>query len=289
MLDLELDGTHADVMERALLNNVLAGLSLDGRTFFYVNPLEIVPAVAKRRHDTHLVKTQRVPWFGCACCPPNVARLLASIGAYACSIVPDGIAVHLYFGGSIETSTAGVPVRIVVNTKYPWEERVEFAVEVSRETEFALHLRMPGWCRAPRLTLNGAEADAPVTRGYARIQRKWRSGDRLVLELPMPVERVRADARVAAAAGMVAIQRGPIVYCAEEVDNGPDLAALSVPRDSKFEARFDPNFLGGCVVVEAEADRTFPGKTLYSSDPPATKRVRIRAVPYALWANRGEG
>jgi DUF1680 family protein len=289
MLDLELDGTHADVMERALFNNVLAGLSLDGRTFFYVNPLEVVPAVTKRRHDTHLVKTQRVPWFGCACCPPNVARLLASIGAYACSKVPDGIAVHLYFGGSIETSEAGVPVRIVINTRYPWEERVEFAVEVSRETEFALHLRMPGWCRAPRLALNGAEADATVARGYARIHRTWRNGDRLILELPMPVGRVRADARVAAAAGMVAIQRGPVVYCAEERDNGPGLAALSVPRESKFEARLDPELLGGCVAVEGEALRTLPGKALYVSDPPATKCVRFRAVPYALWANRGEG
>jgi DUF1680 family protein len=196
MLDLELDGSHADVMERALYNNVLAGLALDGRTFFYVNPLEVVPAVAKRRHDTHLVKTQRVPWFGCACCPPNVARLLASIGDYACSRVADGIALHLYFGGSVAANFDGAEVRLTIRTLYPWEGRVEIEMEAASDTECTLHLRIPGWCRGPLLKVNGIETRIEAVSGYVRLCRRWNRGDRVVLELPMPVERVRADPRV---------------------------------------------------------------------------------------------
>lgn len=289
MLDLELDGSHADVMERALYNNVLAGLALDGRTFFYVNPLEVVPAVAKRRHDTHLVKTQRVPWFGCACCPPNVARLLASIGGYACSRVAGGIALHLYFGGSVATELDGAEVRLAIRTHYPWEGRVEVEFASASEAEFTLHLRIPGWCRTMRLEVNGTEVGVEMVSGYARLRRRWRRGDCIVLDLPMPVERVRADARVTSAAGQVVLQRGPIVYCLEEADNGPNLAALSLPRAAALAARFAPDLLGGCVVVEGEAQRVAPGAALYSMDEPAFWAARFRAVPYALWANRGEG
>ncbi|HUG11612.1 MAG TPA: beta-L-arabinofuranosidase domain-containing protein [Opitutaceae bacterium] len=289
MLELELDGSHADVMERALLNNVLAGLALDGRTFFYVNPLEVVPAVAKRRHDTHLVKTQRVPWFGCACCPPNVARLLASIGDYACSRVADGIALHLYFGGSVAIELGGTEVRLAIRTRYPWEGRVEIEFESASVTEFTLHLRVPGWCRALLLEVNGVETRIEAVSGYARVRRRWGRGDRIVLDLPMPVERVRADPRVTSAAGQVALQRGPIVYCVEEIDNGPILAALSLPRGATLEARFDSDLLNGCAVVEGEALRTPAADALYSTEAPIPVPVHFRAVPYALWANRGEG
>lgn len=289
MLDLEMKGEYADVMERALYNNVLAGLSLDGRTFFYVNPLEVVPAVARRRFETHLVKTQRVPWFGCACCPPNIARLLASIGGYAFSQTSDGLAVHLYTGGSAEFHVGSVPARLVVQTEYPWEERVEFRVEVGDAVEFTLQFRLPGWCRTPRLTLNGVAQELEAVSGYAKVCRRWKAKDRLVLDLPMPVERVRADARVSSAAGKVALQRGPVVYCLEEIDNGSALSALRLPRTSELTAVRERELLGGCVAVEADGLRTGLSTALYSTGVPSETPVRIRAVPYALWANRGEG
>lgn len=289
LLDLELRGEYADVMERALHNNVLAGLALDGRTYFYVNPLEVVPSVAKRRHECHLVKTQRVPWFGCACCPPNLARLLASLGAYAFSQTADGLAVHLYAGGELSFTTGAVPVRLSVMTEYPWKERVELIVGPATATEFTLHLRLPGWCRAPRLSLNGSALKPDNVQGYARLRRVWQPGDRIILDLPMPVERVRADSRVATAAGQVALQRGPVVYCIEEKDNGPQLAALSLPRESQLAARFAPDLLGGCMVLEGPALRTESDGALYSTEPPRQVAVQLRAVPYALWANRGEG
>ncbi len=289
MLETELDAGHADVMERALYNNVLSGLALDGRTYFYVNPLEIVPAVAKRRFECHLVKTQRVPWFGCACCPPNVARLFASIGAYAYSRMTDGLAVHLYAGGEISFNAGPTPVGLRVTTDYPWEARVEISVEADATVEFTLHLRLPGWCRTPRLELNGRPENIEAVRGYARLRRSWKPGDKITLELPMPVERVRADARVSAAAGQVALQRGPLVYCVEQADNGAQLSALSLPRENLLSTRFDPGLLGGCVVIEGQARRTESGEKLYATDAPRVTTVPFRAVPYALWANRGEG
>ncbi len=289
MLDLELRGGHADVMERALYNNVLAGLALDGRAYFYVNPLEVVPPVAKRRYECHLVKTQRVPWFGCACCPPNVARLFASLGAYAYSRVADGLAVHLYAGGVAQFDAGATPVRLHVTTEYPWKERVEVSVEPATPAEFTLHLRLPGWCRTPHLGVNGSPVAAEAVHGYVALRRTWRTGDKVVLDLPMPVERVHADVRVAAAAGLVALQRGPVVYCVEEKDNGPQLAALSLPRESPLTAHHVPDLLGGCVILEAAARRTEPGAQLYSTEPARQQAVRLCAVPYALWANRGEG
>lgn len=289
LLELELRGDYADVMERALYNNVLAGLALDGRTYFYVNPLEVVPAVAKRRYECHLVKTQRVPWFGCACCPPNVARTLASLGDYAFSRTADGLAVHLYVGGEVRFSAGDATATLTVTTEYPWRERVELKVGLERPAGFALRLRLPGWCRSPWLRLNGQPVAPAMEAGYAVLTRTWAPGDQLTLDLPMPVERIRADARVAAAAGQVALQRGPVVYCVEEADNGPQLAALRLPAQSLLLARHDPALLGGCTVIEGPAERTLPGAALYRAEPAEIRGAMLRAIPYALWANRGEG
>ncbi len=289
MLEDELRGEYADVMERALYNNVLSGMSLDGTKFFYVNPLELIPAVAKRRYECHLVKTQRVGWFGCACCPPNVARLLASLGEYVASQRPDGLALHLYAECDLRFAVAGVGVRLAVRTDYPWTEAVALEVQPESPQEFTLHLRVPGWCRGARLAVNGAaHALAPVD-GYAALRRVWRAGDRVELTLPLPVERVRADPRVATVAGCVALQRGPVVYCLEQADNGALLAALSLPRAAELTARHDPALLGGCVVIEGPGLRLPTGPALYQTTPPEPAAQSLRAIPYGLWANRGEG
>ncbi len=289
MLEDELRGEYADVMERALYNNVLSGMSLDGTKFFYVNPLELIPAVAKRRYECHLVKTQRVGWFGCACCPPNVARLLASLGEYVASQRPDGLALHLYAECDLRFAVAGVGVRLAVRTDYPWTEAVALEVQPESPQEFTLHLRVPGWCRGARLAVNGAaHALAPVD-GYAALRRVWRAGDRVELTLPLPVERVRADPRVATVAGCVALQRGPVVYCLEQADNGALLAALSLPHAAELTARHDPALLGGCVVIEGPGLRLPTGPALYQTTPPEPAAQSLRAIPYGLWANRGEG
>ncbi len=290
MLDLELRGEFGDVMERALYNNVLAGMALDGRKFFYVNPLEVRPAVARRRYDCHSVKVTRVGWFGCACCPPNIARLLASAGAYAYATMPDGLAIHLYAEGGIDfTAAGGTAVRVDVRTQYPWDGEIALAIGPADPATFALRLRIPGWCRGAAAAVNGRAVTDAARDGYLEIRREWRKGDTVSLSLPMPVERVRADPRVSADAGCVALQRGPLVYCLEEADNGADLAALSLPRSAGLRVRRDPALLGGCAVVEGDGARELAGDSLYTMDPPRASPAPIRAIPYALWANRGEG
>ena len=289
MLDLELRGEFADVMERSLYNNVLSGMSLDGTKFFYVNPLELIPAVAKRRYECHLVKTQRVGWFGCACCPPNVARLFASLADYVASLRPDGIALHLYAESDLRFTVGGAEVKFALRTDYPWTEEVAIEVRPAAPLEFTLQLRIPGWCRGATLAINGQSQPLAPVKGYAVLRRVWQPGDKIFLTLPMPIERVRADPRLSTAAGKVALQRGPVVYCLEEPDNGANLAAVTLPRTASLTARRDATLLGGCVVIEGQGVRVQPSPSLYTTTPPKTEALSLRAIPYGLWANRGEG
>lgn len=292
MLDLELRGEYGDTMERALYNNVLAGMSHDGTKFFYVNPLEVTPELAKRRFDCRAVKTQRVGWFGCACCPPNIARLFASLARYAYSTQIGGLAIHLYSDSTIETKFNEVVTKLAVHTDYPWNGDIKISVTPVTPVRFTLRLRIPQWCRSPRLSVGGVAIDlATITNeGYACIDREWRDGDEVVLMLPMAIERVRAHPRVTHNAGCVALQRGPLVYCVEEIDNGARLGALRLPKDAAVLALFDARLLGGAIIIEASAERVLPANDqLYSTTEPLVEPTTLRAIPYALWANRGEG
>jgi len=292
MLDLELRGLYADVMERTLYNNVLAGMALDGKTFFYVNPLEVRPAEARRRYDHHHIKTQRVPWFGCACCPPNIARTLASLAYYTHSVLPDCIALHLYAASEARVTMQGVAVRLEVETDYPWDGKVTVRVKCAQPVLFTLRLRIPGWCSGASASCDGEPVDLRrgVRDGYLAIKREWGASSEVQLELVMPVVRVRANLRVHHDRGRVALQRGPLVYCLEQVDNGPQLDELLLPREAEIVAHAEPDLLGGVVVLEAEAKRLIPADdALYSTAAPAMVPAKLRAVPYALWANRGEG
>ncbi len=292
MLQMEPKGEYADVMERALYNGVLSGMSLDGERFFYVNPLEVWPEACAHRHDHAHVVPERQPWFGCACCPPNLARLIASIGQYIYSQSQDSVWVHLFVGSELTTSIKGRRLRLLQTTHYPHEGQSRIELDLDEACEFTLALRLPGWCRTPSLTVNGQPAEFVAREGYAYLQRTWSPGDRIALILPMPVERLRAHPGVHADAGKVAIQRGPVVYCLEEIDNGKNLWALSLPCEALLEAHPDPLLLGGTVVVEGSALLCCEAPwadNLYSSAPPVNTPVRIRAVPYHLWGNRGPG
>ncbi|MBA4137052.1 MAG: hypothetical protein C0518_07030 [Opitutus sp.] len=290
MLDLELDGRYADVLERTLYNNVLAGMALDGKTFFYVNPLEVRPAEVRRRYDHRHVKTQRVPWFGCACCPPNIARTLTSLARYTHSVFDDGIALHLFTASEIRFSVGRTRVHLEVKTDYPWDGKVVVRVTPGSPLNFALRLRQPGWCREASVRLNGEVVPCTNKAGYLMLLREWQSGDTVVLDFALPVFRLRANPRVHHNRGKVALQRGPIVYCLEEIDNGPGLNRLAIPSDAVLHPRFKPNLLGGVGVIEAAVQRVaVPGEELYSTTSPTSEATQLRAIPYALWANRGEG
>lgn len=290
LLQIEADARYADVMERALYNGVLSGISRDGKRFFYVNPLEQHPATFRGNGWV----TERQKWFGCACCPPNIARLLASFGQYVYSQRSNEIAVHLYAQSTARFDVNGETIRLEQKTEYPWKETVRMTVTPRAPARFTLALRMPGWCRKPQVRVNGTALNlARLSRkGYARIARVWKPGDRVELAFPMPVERIEAHPSVRANCGRVALQRGPVVYCLEEIDNGSDLNDIRLPRNSKLTARFDPRLLGGTVVVAASAmrrDLSGWNGHLYRAGASGLKPVTLKVIPYFLWNNRGVG
>ena len=297
MLHLDPDGRYADVMERALYNGVLSGVSLDGARFFYGNPLAKYPAMsAGGSGSAGNVRLGRQEWFGCACCPPNVARLISSLGGYVYSAGRSEAWVHLYAAGEADLDVGGRNVRLVQKTNYPWRGKVRIAVCPDSPMTFTLAMRIPGWCRGASLAVNGRGvrlADV-VKKGYARVRRQWRRGDRVELSLPMPVERIEAHPSVRHDAGRVALQRGPIVYCLEEVDNGADLGDIALPRSARPRVRFDSELFGGAAVITAPArrrDRNRWRRELYrpAEKTAKTKAVAIKAIPYFMWANRRVG
>lgn len=292
MLQIDADGQYADVIERALYNGVLSGVSLDGARFFYDNYLAVKPGY----HEFHQRKSpRRQEWFGCACCPPNISRTLASLGQYVYSQSARELWVHLFVAGRSEVRLAGQMVTVEQATKYPWDGRVAIGIAPDRPAVFALDVRIPGWCRDARLAVNGRplRLNAILRNGYARIRREWKRGDRVDLALAMPVERMEAHPSVRHDAGRVALQRGPLVYCLEEVDNGKDLADLMVPRAARLVARFEPRLLGGVVTISGKAlrrdTRDWKGRLYRVEGSSRLRTVPFKAVPYAMWANRDPG
>ncbi len=287
-------GRYADVMERALYNGIISGLALDGESYFYVNPLEVVPDVCDSNGTYRRVKYRRQPWYGCACCPPNIARTLASLGEYLYHLHGDTLYVDLYHEGVCTFTAGGREVTLRQSTTYPWAESIVFELE-SDAGDLTLALRIPSWCRQAAVRLNGESArPAAPGDGYARVRRAWKKGDKLELTLQMNVERIHADPRVRADYGKVAIQRGPVVYCLEQVDNGPDLYSVSLPADAKLETVNRPDLLGGVVVIAGRGtarSASRPAGALYqsgSSDDSVEER-RLLFIPYYAWANRAPG
>lgn len=282
MLQVDLDRRYADVMELALYNAVLSGVSAEGSHFFYDNPL----ASAGAHH--------RSEWFVCPCCPPNLARIIASLGGYLYTQRDDELAVHLYVQSEAQLLLAGQAVTLRQETNYPWDSTVTLRVGLAEPASFGLRLRLPEWCRAPRVSLNGQpiELDGAVEGGYAHIARSWQDGDTVTLELPMPVERVYAHPDVRADIGSVALRRGPVVFCLEQIDQSVPLHRILLPSDAELTARFDAGVLDGVVVVEGQAVALADAgwdTALYSLSPPAVTPCRLHAIPYYAWDNRAPG
>lgn len=282
MLELTGDGRYADVVERALYNAVLGGVSLDGEKFFYDNPL-----ASEGNHH-------RQPWFECACCPPNLARLLASLGRYAYRVRETDIAVDLYIQGSGKFPIEGREVELRQETRYPWDGAVTVRFTMERPAAFGLLLRIPGWCRAARLRVNGESVDVAgaARNGYVRIERIWNPEDRVRLEMDMPVERIRAHPDVRQNIGRIALQRGPLVYCLEGADHDVPLQRIRLPDAAPLKARFADDLFGGSAVIEGQAISADPserGNRLYRADSTAVTPCRMTAVPYFAWDNRRPG
>jgi DUF1680 family protein len=287
MAQLNCDRRYTDVLERALYNGTISGISLDGERFFYENPL----ASAGGHH--------RQPWFECACCPPNIARMIASLGEYIYAQGEQELVVHQYVQGSGRFTFNRQPITLHQETRYPWEGHVAVRIELSQPAAFTLKLRIPAWCRSARARLNGKELDmSTLERGYLRVgqpdgsAREWHNGDTLELELDMPVERVYAHPNVGQDAGRTALQRGPLVYCLEAIDQDVPVDHIALPHTTELEACFEPDLLGGMVVIEGEGlviDASDWDGNLYRTQPPTYRPTTLRAIPYFAWDNRAPG
>ena len=295
MLLAEVNGDYADVMERALYNGVLSGVSISGDTFFYGNPLAVYPGMNRRQYQGPDYNYRRSPWFGCACCPTNIVRLLASLGSYVYSTDKRSLYVHLYANSQSIIDINGNNVTVVQKTDYPWDEKVLMTISPEKKALFTVALRIPGWCRKPRLTVNGKTVNikANTSKGYVKISRIWKKGDKIALILPMPVERIVARPEARQICGEVALMRGPVVYCLEQIDNGQNLNDISLPRNAKLRCVKDKKHsLGSIPVIKAVARHRKPSdrnSTLYSAEPPKYEKKNITAIPYSLWANRKPG
>ena len=280
------DGRYADLMEHTLYNGFLSGVSLDGSRYFYVNPLLSLGGI------------ERPEWHSCACCPPNVMRLLASLHSYFATTDAGGIQIHHYAPAALRVALpSGHDAVVHMESDFPWQGRVQLTVAASDGTPWALRLRIPAWAHGWTLRVNGEAVQPAVERGYALVERAWAAGDVVDLDLPMQPVLLEANPRVDSTLHSLAIQRGPVVYCLEAADQDPDINLLDVRVNpaAPLSSNWRPDLLGGVMVVEASgaavdaspwADQLYrPFGAVHETSRPTT----LRAVPYYAWANRGPG
>ncbi len=253
------DSKYMDILERAMYNGVLAGISLAGDRFFYVNPLE-------SKGDHH-----RQEWYGCACCPSQISRFLPSIGNYIYATSKDALWVNLYIGNTTQLTLEDSHVILRQETNYPWDGSVKLTVSSTKDLPKEIRLRIPGWCRNYTLTINGKEVGLSQEKGYAIIY-DWKSGDVISLDMDMPVEVEAADPLVTENIGKRAIQRGPLVYCMEEVDNPHHFDQIELDSNAVFKTAFEPDLLNGVEIIKA-----------------INEQQSITFIPYYAWDNRKAG
>ncbi|MCO5995818.1 glycoside hydrolase family 127 protein [Actinoallomurus rhizosphaericola] len=291
------EARYSDLVERTLFNGFLAGMSLDGESWLYVNPLAVRDGYVGRGGDH---SSRRTRWFRCACCPPNVMRLLASLEHYLASTDGSGIQLHQYATGRFQGDADGSPVVVSVETEYPRTGRIAVTVEESPGAPWTLSLRLPQWCT--EYTLVHADgttvADVVSDDGWLRVEREWAVGDTIVFTLDQALRLVRADPRVDAVRGCVAIERGPLVYCLEQVDHpGGGLDDVVLDTGVPLVVKDRPDLLGGVVTVVGAGHRRsipdvgwWPYRPEATPDSPATgSALELTAVPYYAWANRTTG
>ncbi|MCU0377474.1 MAG: glycoside hydrolase family 127 protein [Bacteroidales bacterium] len=286
------EGKYFDILEKTLYNGALSGVNLAGDRFFYPNPLE-----SDGRH-------QRSAWFGCACCPSNICRFIPAIPGYIYSVTDNDLYVNLYASNQADVRVGSKEVRISQVTNYPWEGKVSLTVDPADEGRFTLRLRIPGWARNEAipgalysfsdtvnegysLIINGEGFQPEVIDGYAGVTRKWKKGDLVELSLPMPVRTVIADERVKEDSGRYAVQRGPLMFCAEWPDiAGGNVFNIVIDKNPQFTTEFVPGMLNGTAIIKTNGHHAMKNPD-GSVSPGVPEEVRF--IPYHLWNNRGKG
>lgn len=289
MLESELDADYADVMERCLYNGCISGMSEDGTRFFYVNPLEIDPKACEKDQRKKHVSTERQKWFGCSCCPPNLARLIASIANYICSVNDDILAFHLYVGGEVETPFCNMKIK--VDTQMPWNGTSVFTMKGNSE-KFTIAFRIPGWCKNYSITINDKAVRNELKKGYIYISRRWDNDDKIKIIFDMQVERNYSHPQVKYNLGKTAVSRGPFIYCLEEIDNDSGLTRIYLPEKSCFS--FQKGFVEtGEIDLETMGYQlstdNWEGQLYQHDKKDLYIEKKLHFIPYYLWNNRGTG
>jgi DUF1680 family protein len=294
------ESKYIDVLEKSLYNSLLSGIGMDGKTFFYTNTLQI------KDHFRHPdIETKRSTWFSCSCCPTNVTRILPSVPGYAYAQRGDDVYINLFISGSAEMTTAkGGALLVKQESNYPWDGNIKITVEPTRQTNLKLLIRIPGWATNKPLPgdlyrfqpssslmsiqskLNGKTIESKIEKGYLVIERTWKKGDVVELGLPMDIQRVYANELLTEDIGKVALQRGPLMYCAESIDNDGKVSTLVLPSENKLTTELRIDLLNGVIVIKGEAAVpaiNADGTSISTSNKP------FIAVPYYSWAHRGAG
>lgn len=284
------DAKYYDVLERTLYNGLISGVSLDGGGFFYPNPLE------------SMGQHQRQPWFGCACCPSNICRFIPSLPGYVYAVKDNQVYVNLFMGNEAELKVGGKKVILHQETRYPWDGHVTLTVDKNAAGTFAMKIRIPGWVRNQvvpsdlytysdgkrpgySVKVNGEAVTSALEQGYFTIERKWKKGDRIELQLDMEIRTVKANGKVEADRGRMAVERGPIVYCAEWPDNSFNVLSLLMNQHPQFEVVERPDLLYGLNQIKT------PVQTLEYDEQGrlVVKDQELTLIPYYAWAHRGPG
>ena len=295
MLSLKMSREYSDVMELALYNGILSGMALDGKSFFYVNPLEVLPEACSKDERKAHVKPVRQKWFGCACCPPNIARLVSSIGAYAYGENEDTLFMHLFMGSHTVKNVDGKEVSVDVRTGYPNNGKVDIDIRGAAGTGFKLAVRIPGWT-GDKYEVESGSLEGKLDNGYLYISGFAEDIHHISIEFGMQPRVVFADQRVSENAHKIAFMRGPVVYCAEEKDNGKELKSIVVTKPFVIKESVSTEFGFDTVVLDVDAKRITPSgsgfmeSTLYMNyEGSNEEKMNLRLIPYSMWANRGEG
>lgn len=291
------EAKYIDVLEKILYNGMLSGIGLDGKSFFYTNAMQITHGF---QHSD--IEFTRSGWFECSCCPTNLVRLIPSVPGYIYAQKSDNLFVNLFVSGTAQLNINGQPLKFSQENNYPWEGSLLFSVDPAVPSSFAIRIRIPGWAKNQAipsslyqfnskrsspitLTINGQPFEYREENGYAVISRNWKKGDRIEMQLPMDIQTVKANEQLADDAGRIALQRGPLMYCAEWIDNQGRTSNLILPSETALTAVFRPELFNGVTVLKGMV----PAVIVENNERISTKKQEFTAIPYYSWANRGQG
>lgn len=292
MARIKKDASYFDGVESALYNTVLAGISLSGDRYFYVNPLEVWPSSCMTHTSKAHVKTVRQEWFDCACCPTNVARTLTSLGNYVASNSKDAFYLNLFISHNAQVTLGSTEVEFELKSTFIQDGRSVLSVRSAKPAEFEVNIRIPQYVNGYSIKVDGVDVNSVcIEKGYAKLRRVWGKESKIDVFFDIQAELIAAHPEVRADAGKVAIVKGPLVYCLEEADNGKNLASVFVRQDAQLEECFDQKLFGDITTIKCKGEKIIGsgwGSELYKRAKIETKPVDLIAIPYFLWGNRGE-